>query len=874
MGSPPGLPSRDLVTWALAASLAAGAGAACDGPTRPDDGIASIAILVESTVLRPGFFTTAVAEARDVDGVPVPGVHVRWRSLTPDKLGVDDAGLVLAHAPGIGRLRASVGDVSGEIELQLVNPPPATLTLSLDTLHIGLGASWMLSAIARDVDGVSLTRPLLEWESTAPRIADVAIDGRVASSAAGMTRIIVHLGALADTTVVLVEPTTSPNGPLILGTQPAVARPGQVLIVSGERFSTSLVGNTVRIDGTAIPVVGASATELRLGLPASSAFACAPTGPATLQVTTTAGTGTRTIMLQSATEYTLGPSQSLVLPDSPDGRCLELAPAAGEYLITIQNTARVIGTSTTGFTLFGGPGEEPGALVTDAALSRDTTPAITTAADLVHQVTRRSTQRHLRAHAALLRANREAMLASRFAAPGTSSPQASLRTAGLGAASLVVGSRQPVRVPNLGSPTPCQSFTEVGTRTAFVGPHLAILEDTSPVVNGAPSLRGMIDATYEALGAEFEAVIWPTLQVFGDPLVMDSRLDDNGRIIVVFTPRMNEMLGGSLLAATTTCDLRQRQLFPSSNVGEYVYAQVPTSLEPGFTSGKRDRWFWGIRGTLAHELKHVTSYAERTVRDQTLVPEEEWLEEATARHAEELFARATYGTVIRGNHGFDATLRCETNIDDAVLPIGCTGRPRAMLPHFEGLWDFLDESAARSPLGPSAAGDFSFYGAAWALTRWALDHSGLPEETFFRAITLSPVTGVANLEARVGRSWPELLGEWSLALASDDRLAQGPEQPRLTFPSWNLKSIFQGLCDELGSCVDPDATPNHYPRADPLRRSPASGTFAVEFPISRAGGFGVVELDATTATRQLIGLRGYRGRALPDAVRISILRTK
>ncbi len=870
MGSPHGLPSRHLAKWALAALLAAGAGVACDSTTGLEDGVASVAIIVESTTLRPGFQTTAVADARDAEGVPVEGVQVRWRSLTPDKLAVDGAGLVLAQAPGIGRLRASVGSVSAEIEFQLVNPPAATLELSADTLRLGLGAAWQLAAVARDAEGIALTRPPFEWESTAPRIADVSVDGRVVSSAAGLARVIVHVESLADTTIVLVEPEVSVNGPVIMATTPEVARPGQTLLVDGVRFSTSIAGNTVRLDGTPVPVIGASSTQLLLSLPSASQFACAPTGLATLQVTTSAGTGTSTVMFQSAPDVALGVGQSLVLPAAPESRCVELTPAGGRYVVTIQNTARSLGPSTTGYTLFGARAMDPpidGAIV-EAASARAPEATITTAQDLVRDVQRRAMQRQLRRHAAVLRANREAVFTARA---GASRTRADARAA-LNAASLVVGSKHPIRVPRLDSSSPCQLYTEIGTRTAYVGPHLVILEDTNPVVNGQPSLRGQIDAKYEELGAEFEAIIWPMLQTFGNPLVMDDRLDDNDRIIIVFTPRMNEMLGGALLAATTTCDLLQRQIFASSDVGEYVYAQVPTSLGPGLAMGTVDRWAWAIRGTIAHEMKHVTSYAERTVREPAFVPEEEWLEEATARHAEELYARALYGTAIRGNHGFDATLRCEANVDDPAPPAACDGRPRAMLPHFEGLWDFLDESASRSPLGPSAAGDFSFYGSAWALTRWALDHSGLPEDVFFRAITLSPITGVPNLESRLGRSWADLLSEWSLALATDDRLTFTPEAPRLTFPSWNLKSVFQGLCDELGPCVDPNTTPNLYPRADPIRRHPATGDFAVEFPTSRAGGFGVVELDATTTSRQLIGLRGYRGQVLPEGVRMSILR--
>ena len=86
-------------------------------------------------------------------------------------------------------------------------------------------------------------------------------------------------------------------------------------------------------------------------------------------------------------------------------------------------------------------------------------------------------------------------------------------------------------------------------------------------------------------GPVIDAVGWPILQQFGDPLVMDSRLDADGRIRVLVTPRMNAVLGGAVAAAVVTCDFYARTLFPSSNVGEYVYAQVPTTMEDGFAPG-------------------------------------------------------------------------------------------------------------------------------------------------------------------------------------------------------------------------------------------------------------------------------------------------
>ena len=76
------------------------------------------------------------------------------------------------------------------------------------------------------------------------------------------------------------------------------------------------------------------------------------------------------------------------------------------------------------------------------------------------------------------------------------------------------------------------------------------------------------------------------------------------------------------------------------------------------------------------------------------------------------------------------------------------------------------------------------------MLRWAADHYGPTESQFLTDFTTSPATGIPNLEARTGRPWEEMLGEWSLALYLDDFPGFAPENERLRFPSWNLRDIW------------------------------------------------------------------------------------
>ena len=869
---------------ALLPLFVVGVALACDVAPTGNSGVRAIQVSAPVTQLRPGSFLQASADPIDASGKVVEGVKATWRSLTPATLDVNGDGFMLGRAPGVGIARASVGSVSAELRIDLVNPPITSITLDGDTVRLLLpGGQATLRATARDAAGIALIGPMLQWESSAARIAAVTTTGVVTAVAVGSTRITVRGDGRSASTLVLVEAPSSATSPIITGIAPVVALPGQTVIVNGSGFSATRTANTVMIDGVAIPVSAASATQLTLAIPAAAAFPCQSIRTVALQVGTAGGIGVAPVVLRVATNLTLAVGQSAVLASAVDARCNELAPAAGRYVITVPNAARALGAPSIAVELRGEATAAPAALAPDAAavsLRAAAAVSLRNAAAVAAQARRaraeglqwtglreRRTQARARAHLLLLEANRDVAAQARRTLPEVRTP---------GVPSLQVptaGSVLSVRIPAIGQPNFCDNFTAIGARAVFVGERVVVLEDTSAVLDGQPTLARQMDAAYAALGAELDVAGWTAVQSFGNPLVMDSRLDDNGRVMIVFTPRMNQKLNGSVLATVVNCDFFARAQFAASNLGEYLYAQVPTSLAAGMAPGTVTRWRHEMRATIVHEIKHVTSFAEHIVRGRPL--EESWLEEATARDAEELYARAVYGVARSANAGFAATLACELRSGDPAYP-ACADAPRAMRPHVEALWDYLSSPTNHSPLGPIAAGDFSFYGSGWALTRWLVDQDALAEPAFFTAITTSGQSGVANLEGRTGRSWDEMLAEWSLAMVTDDRAGLVTASPRLRFPAWDLRSIFQGLCDVLGNCVTLPGVPSPFTRAFPVQfLTLEAGPFSVEYGEIVPGGFATVELVVSAATaRQVLELRGYRGAALPAGVRLAIVRVQ
>lgn len=855
------LSGRILPLVPLLLLLAAGVLGCDPGPT--GSRISRVEINAPSEALRPGDLMQVSASALDASGNIVTDVAVRWRSLTPATLSVREDGLMLALGPGEGRARATVEGVSASLTLALVNPPIASIRLNVDTLVLAVpGGTETIVADARDASNIGLIKPALTWESSASRLVSVAASGQVFAEAVGEARITVRGDGKEASAVVRVVPAPIATAPVIGSVSAPTLVPGQSVVVQGSGFGSTPSANTVLLDGVPLTVTAASPTQLSLALPAAAQFACEPTRTVALQVGTSGGIGATTVRLQVGAQRTLAVGQSVALTTAAEARCQEFVGAPGRYLLTVPNAARATGAAAIGVRLAGmasGAAGAPTVLASPGAAAHSWSPALPGTS-----IATRRARARFAAHQARL----EASVAIAAAAPGVGRPAARRASLVASAVAPPVGSIVPVRIPMFGPS--CGTFTAIGARSVYAGAHVVILEDTIRTIDGRATLAGQMDDAYAALGAELDGRGWAIATQFGDPLALDAALDDNDRVLVVFSPRVNQRAGGAILAGAVPCDFFSRAIFEQSNVGEYLYAQVPTALVGGFDPGSVARWRQEMRATLVHELKHLVSFAERLSRGWPL--EQPWLEEATARHAEELFARDVFAVARSSNAGFAATLACELS---PTLP-ACVDAPRAMAPHFDGLWDFLAAPTARTPLGPVQEGDFSFYGSGWALTRWVLDDLGLAEATTYRALTASAQAGVANLEARSGRNWDELLTQWSLAMVTDDRPGFAPLSPRLRFAAWDLRSIFQGLCDVAGECITPPETPSRYARPWPVvAQSVTGGQFTLDIAAIVPGGFAVVDLVVPSGVgNQVIELRGPGSTALPASARLAIVRVE
>lgn len=833
-----------------------------------------------------GGTTTVTATAVGTDGNVIAGAPVSWSSVTPSVLSISGTGIVTGLQQGQGTVRGVSGGKTADLAIEVKNPRVASLAFDRDSAVLTLpGGTLTLVPLAKDSAGGAIANPTLFFSVDAPLVASVTQLGVVTALAAGTVVVSGNTDNIIATTRIRVTANGTATSPKITAVTPLAA--AGAAVITGSNFAASAGGNEVRVEGVLATVNTASATQLNITLPAGG-WPCEPEHAAFIQVKVNNEIGVGAVSLRVAHQRTLAVGQSVVVSNVSEVRCNELPATGGSYLVTVYNPARVMSGREATFTLRGLPGRA--AQVAAAAASSTATAArAPRGAALVYPAIGSSqfaraqalavTQRGDEVHASVM----ERSIAFARAAGSPTAAWRRFRASTEGAAPVAghlasqvtqLGAITPLKIPNLDAESFCNSNIPIGARTAWVGQHAVIVEDTTTTLNGQPTLKGQLDSLYAVVGQEFDTVMWPILTAnFGNPLAYDAKLKGTGKIVMFFSPRINSMAGGAVAGFVVSCDFFPVSSAPSSNVGEYFYAIMPTSSAGGVTAGTKGGWLRGIRSTIIHEAKHITSFGERISRDGAGF-EELWLEEGTARHAEELFARGIYGVATKGNVGYLNSVYCDVRPTSPTAP-QCAGRPVLMLRHFDALYQYLQTPEPYSVIGRVAPSDATFYATSWSIVRWMIDHYAASEATFLSQLVQTGQSGVANLEARVGpgHPWEEMFGEWALTMYTDDYPGVTFSNARLQFPSWNLRNEFRGLCDDFGTCLNAANPQNFYPLAFPLAPHPLPfGAFSETVNFLNAASFSSWLLSGSQPAPQLIEVRATGGGEPPAQLRIAIVR--
>lgn len=413
--------------------------------------------------------------------------------------------------------------------------------------------------------------------------------------------------------------------------------------------------------------------------------------------------------------------------------------------------------------------------------------------------------------------------------------------------------------------TVCVKGFDVRARTVYVGEKTVLFEDiTSPA-------EGQMDDFYQSIGKEFDNNIYPMLlENFGDPLAFDPELGAKGKVLMLFSPVLNQRFDG-VAGFVSGCDFYPYDSLPGAdqntvgNDAAIFYAFVP---DDG-SAEAIDRWQAFVRGVLAHESKHITSYAAKFANG-ALALEEGWLEESTAQLSSEIYQRTFSHSPWKNPTSFLASVGCEPPL---TTHNGCSGdHPQVMLHHFSFLYDYLDNGSTESPIGSSGEAN---YGGGWSFVRWTVDQYAASESGILHAMTQSTNSfGVDNLVSRVSATFPELVAGWSLASALAGTGGFTATNPLLTFPSWQQGEIFAGMHEEL---VLASSGQPAFPLVYPVVPDTVSfGDFEMRVNSLHGGGVAFFDLRSTAAERQPIEITSTSGTPLSadSPVRTAIVRVK
>jgi uncharacterized protein YjdB len=817
--------------------------------------VAAVVVTPSSATLIAGTSQQLTVVTRDAQGGLLTERVSLFSSNNPAVAAVSSAGLVTTLTPGTADITVTSEGIVATVPITVLPVPVATVLVTLPAGALTVGATQQASAVTRDANGGTLTGRPITWRTSDPSIATVGATGLVQAVAPGTVAVIAESEGQSGSAALTVQSAAV----AITGITPATLVPGASATLTVSGFNPTAGATTVTVQGVPAPIVSSTGTQVVVGVP------CVPSGAAVVRVANGAiSPVTRTHPVQ-APQRTVPLGQALILTSSSESFCNELVATGGpaRFLVTVFSVATSQNTLAA-FELAGNPAAAGSAPivrpVVTAASPIEVAPAESNTVDA-------TIRRHEREHFAMLERNRRDYERLRVLAPPASRVASNTARREV-AAEVTPGDMRDVFFTFSGG---CNDVSRIIRAKAIrVGSRSIIWEDSANTLQSADNadLAGYYARIGQIYDQEQHASI---VQSFGDPLVRDAVTDNDGKVHMVFSQRLNTT---GAAAYVTSCDQFPTSSAPGSNFGQYFYGFVPTNATLNVNStGSPDGWFYFMARTIIHEVKHIASMSARVANNAPSF-EQSWLEEGTARHAEEMWVRESLHRVPwKGNTGFGTAatngIYCDFHPADATCNAadGLRRPGYGMRRQFNEIRDKLLQPWNWSPFGDGTGQSGAvFYNTTWSLVRYAADRYGTNDAAFLRALNNSNATGVANLTAVAGVSLDRLIGGWGLALFADDYPGLTAPSPDIQFPTWNLRSIYAGL----------NAAPAWTVRWNsPFPIQPTSvpfGAFVVPVPLIRGGAHAYLELSGTFTTPQLLHLRTSETTAPSTALRIAITR--
>ncbi len=904
-----------------AAILALPVGACGDGSTGPGSTRPSriVAVSPQTATVDAGSPSGSPLQVRVVteDGEPRENVDVRFlltsgpgRAAPPTAStgadGTAESAYLPGGRPGEATLRADIPDAPwvSPVSFRRTARPTRRLRLSADgggdqEAEAGSQLPRPLAVTAAAQEGQPATGARIAFEivsspGSAVLSSDTVLTDESASAGVLLTladdpgehriRAVAAAPAAGDTVRFRVRGVEAlSSGMRLDSVRPRPVRAGREATLHGRGLGAA---EALWLDGSPVSVTSAESGRVRVSLPEEDG--CRPRRTATLRLRDGSGGWSdgleaEVAPAEPALDLAVGEARTLAAPGP--GECLRLPASSGRaYRLALVSAARSAGSRTPlAFRVRSGVGGLDGdgsvgsvaasrslaSLRESGALSGSASRADRSALELS---LRRGARRELRARGA-----RPVRQADR----GLDDDSGLRASASLRSPSTAGDTLRLDFAVSEDMSLSCTDTTDAVTGVVrATGPDVAVVQDTA-----APG--GFTGEDFGLIRDEFQELVLPTDTSYFGPA---ADIDGNGRVIVLLTPRVNDLtprgsdsrVGGFFLPLDladsgpggdgiapeggATC--------PASNEGELLYL---AAADPEGSFGPpldRTGALRNARSIGSHELEHLLSAEQRVVLGDGGFGDlqQVWLAEGMAHLAEEAVGHAALNMETGSNLDFDSFQDSRERLEAFNV---------FHLQNFGRLQLFLRSptlTPALAAVDPGGNPGLRMRGYAWLFSRWLGDHfSGGDEAALFRRLSgggTAHLQGIENVERVTGTAWQELLLEFVRVPLLDDREASTGARlspsPRSQLATWNLPGVYEGLQD------NPSAGrlfPVGYPLA-PVRLGEALDLLTLDLPAAAPAYFAVGGSAPSPALA--LRLSTVAGAAPPSSARLhfTVIRTR
>ena len=203
-----------LVRPALCAALAFCIG--CPGDKITGPAVATVSVTLEKSEIFVGDNITGTVALLDASGAALSGRSVTWSSSAPTVAAVSSSsGIVTALAAGSATITATSEGKTGSAPL-MVLAPVSTISVSLASSSIAIGATTQATAVLKDASGNTLTGRSVAWGSGTTSVATVNASGVVTAVGPG-TSIITASSETKTGTATITVVSNPPAAPTLSG---------------------------------------------------------------------------------------------------------------------------------------------------------------------------------------------------------------------------------------------------------------------------------------------------------------------------------------------------------------------------------------------------------------------------------------------------------------------------------------------------------------------------------------------------------------------------------------------------------------------------------------------------------------------------------